>query len=98
MTSSSPSSSRRVAAISRKSPALTGRIQAPGDKSISHRALIFGALADGRTTVSGLLEGADILATAGAMRALGASIARTGDGTWTVDGVGAAGLRSPDGR
>ena len=76
---------------------LVGRIRAPGDKSISHRSIILGALAEGRTTVSGLLEGADILSTVGAMRALGATVTRTGEGAWAVDGVGAAGLRSPDG-
>lgn len=81
---------------SHRSTALTGRIRAPGDKSISHRSIMLGALATGRTTVSGLLEGADILATAGAMRALGATVTRTGDGTWSIDGVGAAGLQSPD--
>jgi 3-phosphoshikimate 1-carboxyvinyltransferase len=81
---------------SHQSTALTGRIRAPGDKSISHRSIMLGALATGRTTVSGLLEGADILATAGAMRALGATVTRTGGGTWSIDGVGAAGLQSPD--
>jgi len=81
---------------SHRSTALTGRIRAPGDKSISHRSIMMGALANGQTTVSGLLEGADILATADAMRALGAVVTRTGDGTWTIDGVGAAGLQSPD--
>lgn len=81
---------------SRKAKKLTGHIQAPGDKSISHRSLIFGAMASGRTTVSGLLEGADILSTADAMRALGATVTRTCAGAWTVDGVGAAGLQSPD--
>lgn len=75
---------------------LTGRITAPGDKSISHRSLILGALAEGHTTVSGLLEGADILSTAAAMRALGATVTREGEGRWRVEGVGAAGLRSPD--
>ncbi|MEL6686515.1 MAG: 3-phosphoshikimate 1-carboxyvinyltransferase [Pseudomonadota bacterium] len=86
----------RKPAQSQKSPALTGRIRAPGDKSISHRSLILGALAEGRTTVSGLLEGADILSTAEAMRALGAIVEQTGKGTWAVEGVGAAGLRSPE--
>lgn len=53
-------------------------------------------MASGRTTVTGLLEGDDILATAGAMRALGATVTRTDEGGWTIDGVGTAGLRSPD--
>ena len=76
---------------------LRGAVRAPGDKSISHRSLILGALASGRTTVSGLLEGADVLSTAGAMRVLGATLTRTGEGEWAVDGVGEAGLRQPDG-
>ena len=75
---------------------LSGRIRAPGDKSISHRAVILGSLAEGVTTVSGLLEGADILSTVGAMEALGATVERTDEGCWSVTGVGAAGLRSPD--
>jgi 3-phosphoshikimate 1-carboxyvinyltransferase len=60
--------------------------RAPGDKSISHRALILGGLAEGRTTVDGLLEGADVLATAAAMRAFGADVEREADGRWTVQG------------
>lgn len=83
-------------ASSHRSAPLTGRIRAPGDKSISHRAIMFGAIAQGRTTVSGLLEGADILATADAMRALGATVTRRKEGDWIIDGVGAAGLQSPD--
>ena len=75
--------------------ALSGRIAAPGDKSISHRALIFGALAEGTAEVTGLLEGADILHTADVMRALGAQIKRHDDGTWTVKGCGKAGLKTP---
>lgn len=78
------------------SGALSGHIAAPGDKSISHRSIILGAMASGRTTVTGLLEGDDILATAGAMRALGAAVTRTGEGRWTIDGVGADGLRTPE--
>ena len=72
----------------RPGAALSGRIRVPGDKSISHRALILGALAHGRTTVEGLLEGEDVLATARAMRAFGARVERTGEGAWTVDGQG----------
>ncbi len=72
----------------RRSGPLRGRVRAPGDKSISHRALILGALARGRTEVTGLLEGADVLATAAAMRAFGATVARAGDGAWSVDGRG----------
>ena len=81
---------------SQKSEAWSGTITAPGDKSISHRSLILGALAKGRTTVSGLLEGADILSTAGAMRALGAQVEQVSPGNWSVDGVGEAGLSSPE--
>ena len=67
---------------------LHGRVRAPGDKSISHRALILGALASGRTEASGLLEGADVLATAAAMRGFGAEVSRLGDGRWAVEGRG----------
>jgi 3-phosphoshikimate 1-carboxyvinyltransferase len=74
---------------------LTGKIRVPGDKSISHRALMLGALAVGRTEISGLLEGEDVLATAAAVNALGAHAARAGDGRWTVDGVGIGGLTEP---
>lgn len=77
------------------SPALTGRASAPGDKSISHRAMIFGAMASGSTTVSGLLEGADIMSTADAMRAFGATISRGDDGIWTVMGRGEDGFATP---
>ena len=71
----------------RASGALNGRVRAPGDKSISHRSLILGAVANGITTISGLLEGADVLATAAAMQALGAAVARGDDNLWTVTGV-----------
>jgi 3-phosphoshikimate 1-carboxyvinyltransferase len=74
---------------------LTGRISVPGDKSISHRALMFGALAVGKTRISGLLEGEDVLRTAAAMRALGAQIERSGD-AWLVAGRGIGGLSEPD--
>ena len=72
---------------------LLGRLRVPGDKSISHRALILGALASGRTTVTGLLEGDDILATAKAMQAFGATVTRTGEGAWTIEGNG--GFQTP---
>ena len=81
---------------SRAGAALRGTIQVPGDKSISHRALMFGALAVGRTRVSGLLEGEDVLATAAALRALGAAIERADNGDWIVDGVGVGGLAEPE--
>lgn len=79
----------------RKSPALSGRVRVPGDKSISHRALILGALAVGETRISGLLEGEDVLNTARAMRALGARVERQGEGAWSVRGVGVAGFAPP---
>ncbi|MDC7787119.1 3-phosphoshikimate 1-carboxyvinyltransferase [Rhodoplanes sp. TEM] len=74
---------------------LTGCVRVPGDKSISHRALILGALAVGRTTVTGLLEGEDVLATGKAMSLLGATVVRTGPGAWSVDGVGVGGFAPP---
>jgi 3-phosphoshikimate 1-carboxyvinyltransferase len=80
----------------RSSGSLTGKVRVPGDKSISHRALILGALAVGETRISGLLEGEDVLNTAKAMRALGAKVERTGDFAWSVRGVGVAGFAQPD--
>jgi 3-phosphoshikimate 1-carboxyvinyltransferase len=74
---------------------LSGEITVPGDKSISHRALMFGALAVGQTRITGLLEGEDVLRTAAAMRALGADIARDG-AAWLVSGRGIGGLTPPD--
>jgi 3-phosphoshikimate 1-carboxyvinyltransferase len=68
----------------------------PGDKSISHRALILGALAVGETRISGLLEGEDVLNTAKAMKALGAQVERTGEGEWIVHGVGVGGFKAPE--
>jgi 3-phosphoshikimate 1-carboxyvinyltransferase len=70
-------------------------VRVPGDKSISHRALIFGALTVGETRISGLLEGEDVLNTGEAMRALGAMVERTGEGAWRVHGVGVGGFRRP---
>ncbi|MGA9866410.1 MAG: 3-phosphoshikimate 1-carboxyvinyltransferase, partial [Acetobacteraceae bacterium] len=75
---------------------LTGRIAVPGDKSISHRALMFGALAVGETRISGLLEGEDVKRTAAAMRALGAEVTRGADAVWRVAGRGIGGLTEPD--
>ncbi len=76
---------------------LRGRVRVPGDKSISHRAMIFGLLAIGETRVSGLLEGEDVLRTADAARALGAQVHHDGPGLWRVMGVGVGGLREPAG-
>jgi 3-phosphoshikimate 1-carboxyvinyltransferase len=74
---------------SRPGGALKGRVRAPGDKSISHRALILGALAKGATEIEGLLESEDVLRTAAAMRAFGAEVERLGEGHWRVKGHGA---------
>ncbi|MET3826875.1 3-phosphoshikimate 1-carboxyvinyltransferase [Sphingomonas sp. PvP055] len=74
---------------------LAGRVRVPGDKSISHRSLMFSALAVGSSRVEGLLEGEDVLATAAALRAMGATIVRGDDGVWTIDGVGVGGLLQP---
>ncbi len=81
----------------RRSGPLKGRVRVPGDKSISHRALIFGALAVGETRIAGLLEGQDVLNTGNAMRALGAQVERTGETQWRVHGVGVGGFASPNG-
>ena len=81
---------------SSKSSNLSGIVTVPGDKSISHRALMFGALAIGETRISGLLEGEDVLGTADAMRAYGAEITKEDDGTWTARGVGVCGMREPE--
>ncbi|HYH22402.1 MAG TPA: 3-phosphoshikimate 1-carboxyvinyltransferase [Azospirillum sp.] len=75
--------------------ALAGTARVPGDKSISHRALMFGAVAVGETVIHGLLEGEDVLHTAAAMRALGAFAERGTDGVWRVRGVGVGGLGEP---
>lgn len=73
---------------------LKGRIRVPGDKSISHRSIMLGALAVGETRVTGLLEGEDVMATAAAMRAMGATVEKIGD-EWRVHGVGVGGLLQP---
>ena len=74
---------------------LRGEVAVPGDKSISHRALMLAALAVGESRIEGLLEGEDVLATAAAMRAMGAGIERGADGVWSVRGVGVGGLLQP---
>lgn len=84
------------ALISRKTGPLSGLTRVPGDKSISHRALMFGALTIGETIISGLLEGEDVLHTAEAMRAMGAKIEKSADGLWRTYGVGIGGLRQPE--
>ena len=79
----------------RRSAGLKGRVRVPGDKSISHRALILGALTVGETRIEGLLEGEDVINTGKAMRALGANVERVGEGAWRVQGVGVAGFAQP---
>ncbi len=74
---------------------LKGTASVPGDKSISHRSLIFGAMAVGETRISGLLEGQDVLDTAKAMQAFGATVTRHGEGSWSVNGVGVGGFQEP---
>jgi 3-phosphoshikimate 1-carboxyvinyltransferase len=74
---------------------LAGTIRVPGDKSISHRSIMLGALAVGETRVTGLLEGEDVLSTAAAMRAMGATVTRLGEGQWSVHGVGVGALLQP---
>ena len=76
---------------------LKGRVRVAGDKSISHRALIFGAMTVGETRISGLLEGEDVINTGKAMQSLGATVERTGEGAWRVHGVGVGGFREPRG-
>lgn len=78
----------------RRSAALSGTVQIPGDKSVSHRSLIFGAMTIGETRISGLLEGEDVLATADAMRAFGATVTQEG-AEWSVHGVGVGGFGEP---
>ncbi len=75
---------------------LTGQAEIPGDKSISHRSLILGAMAVGETVITGLLEGEDVLDTGRAMQAFGAQVRRDEDGTWHVHGVGVGGFAEPD--
>ncbi|MFL5091151.1 MAG: 3-phosphoshikimate 1-carboxyvinyltransferase [Xanthobacteraceae bacterium] len=79
----------------RRNGPLHGRLRVPGDKSISHRALILGALSVGETRISGLLEGEDVINTAKAMRMLGAIVLREGAGSWSIRGVGVGGFAAP---
>lgn len=91
-----PARMTRPLTARRPATPLHGTITVPGDKSISHRALMFAALAIGETQIHGLLEGEDVLRTAAAMRALGAQITQTAPGLWHVTGAGIGGLREPD--
>jgi 3-phosphoshikimate 1-carboxyvinyltransferase len=95
LTHSNPHAGQPTPLEARSSGPLVGKVRVPGDKSISHRALILGALTVGKTRVSGLLEGEDVLNTAKSMRALGARVERTGDCAWVVQGVGVAGFAEP---
>jgi 3-phosphoshikimate 1-carboxyvinyltransferase len=92
-----PTHADRKALTSSRSGPLKGTVRPPGDKSISHRALMLGSVSLGETTIEGLLEGEDILATAAAMRAFGATVTKSAKGTWTVKGVGVGGLLEPEG-
>ncbi len=74
---------------------LAGELTPPGDKSISHRSVMLGALATGETTISGLLESEDVFCTIKAMRAMGADIRKDSDNIWHINGVGASGLKAP---
>jgi 3-phosphoshikimate 1-carboxyvinyltransferase len=87
----------RAPLTARRRGPLKGRVRVPGDKSISHRALILGALAVGETAIVGLLEGDDVIKTANALRALGARVQRRGEGEWRVCGVGVGGFAEPAG-
>ena len=84
-----------VPMTSRKAGPLTGEANVPGDKSISHRSLILGAMTVGKTEIHGLLEGHDVLDTAKAMRAFGATVTDHGNSNWTVHGVGVGGFCEP---
>ena len=96
MSAASAHGAAPVAMTASPSGPLKGCVRVPGDKSISHRSLIFGLLAVGRTTVTGLLEGEDVLRTADAARALGATVTRLAPGEWEVHGVGVGGLMQPE--
>ena len=93
--SPSDNADRAQPRTARRSGALRGRLRVPGDKSISHRAFLFGLLTVGETMVEGVLEGEDVLRTADAARALGATVERRGPGHWSVHGAGLGSLRAP---
>jgi len=92
---SAPHSNEKKPRSFRPTGPLKGRIRVPGDKSISHRSIMLGALAVGETRITGLLEGEDVLATAAALRAMGADVKRLGEGEWRVHGVGVGALLQP---
>lgn len=95
MSKSSANSSAIQSMSSARSGPLSGRLRVPGDKSISHRSLLIGALTVGRTEIEGLLEGEDVIATARAVRAMGASVTREAEGRWRVNGLGVGTLLAP---
>jgi 3-phosphoshikimate 1-carboxyvinyltransferase len=88
--------SQNLPAQAKRANALSGTVRVPGDKSISHRALMLASIATGTSKISGLLEGADVMATMRAMQAFGAHIEQDSQGDWQVTGVGPMGLSSPD--
>ncbi|MBA5777001.1 3-phosphoshikimate 1-carboxyvinyltransferase [Stappia sp. F7233] len=90
-------SSNAVPLTARAGSPLKGRIRVPGDKSISHRSIMFSTLAIGRSTVEGILESEDVLNTIGAMRAVGARVERPADGRWSIEGIGLGSLLEPAG-
>ena len=92
----SPLSSGAEPLRARRAGVLRGEAAVPGDKSISHRALMIGALAVGETRIDGLLEGEDVLNTARALRLMGVEVERAAGGAWRVHGVGIGGLAEPD--
>ena len=98
MPTASPAATTAVPAplVARRSKRLAGRVRVPGDKSISHRALLIGLLAVGATDIEGLLEGEDVLATARACALLGAAVERLAPGRWRVQGMGVGSLLAPD--
>jgi 3-phosphoshikimate 1-carboxyvinyltransferase len=83
-------------AISRPVARISGSVRAPGDKSCSHRAVMMAAVATGVSTITGLLEGEDVLNTAKAVKALGAGVERIGQGQWRIEGVGPKGFSTPN--
>ena len=90
-----PHDQRPHPATARRSPALQGKVRVPGDKSISHRSIMFGGIASGETRITGLLEGEDVMRTGAAMRALGASVEKQGD-VWVLRGTGNGALLQPE--
>src|SRR5487761_426050 len=95
VTTGKPMPADRVPLTARRNGPLSGAAREPGDKSISIRALLLGALTVGATRVDGLLEGEDVLNTAKALQALGARIERSGDRQWLIHGVGVGGFAEP---